>query len=78
MDFFVVATGNFRLLYVWFALDYSRRRVLSFDVTASPTASWLSQQLHGTFSGAECDGALWCTSFALSPPKPELPRHTNI
>ena len=38
MDFFVVPTFRFRLLYVWFALDHGRRRVLSFNVTSSPTA----------------------------------------
>jgi len=46
----VVPTLGFRLLYVWFALDHGRRRVLSFDVTASPTARWVSQQLSNTFS----------------------------
>jgi putative transposase len=49
MDFFVVPTVRFRLLYGWFALDHGRRRVLSFEVTASPTALWVSQQLHETF-----------------------------
>jgi transposase InsO family protein len=52
MDFFVVPTAHFRLIYVWFALDHGRRRVLSFDVTASPTAGWVSQQLHEAFSCA--------------------------
>jgi putative transposase len=52
MDFFVVPTVRFRLLYVWFALDHGRRRVLSFHVTSSPTARWVSQQLHEAFSDA--------------------------
>jgi putative transposase len=52
MDFFVVPTLRFRLLYVWFALDHRRRRVLSFDVTSSPTARWVSCQLHEAFSDA--------------------------
>jgi transposase InsO family protein len=51
MDFFVVPTLRFRLLYVWFALDHGRRQVLSFNVTSSPTARWVSEQLRGVFSG---------------------------
>jgi transposase InsO family protein len=47
MDFFVVPTVRFKLLYVWFAVDHGRRRVLSFDVTASPTTLWVSQRLRG-------------------------------
>jgi hypothetical protein len=35
MDFFVVPTVRFQLLYVWFALDPGRRRVLHFNVTTS-------------------------------------------
>lgn len=38
MDFFVVPTVTFRLLYVWFAIDHGRRRILHFNVTDSPTA----------------------------------------
>ncbi len=49
MDFFVVPTVRFRLLYVWFAIDHGRRRILHFNVTESPTACWVIQQLRGTF-----------------------------
>ncbi len=49
MDFFVVPTVQFRLLYVWFAIDHGRRRVLHFNVTESPTARWVIQQLRETF-----------------------------
>ncbi len=49
MDFFVVPTVRFRLLYVWFVLDHGRRRVLHFNVTGSPTARWLIQQLRHAF-----------------------------
>ena len=49
MDFFVIPTVRFRLLYVWFAIDHGRRRVLHFNVTASPTARWVIQQLRETF-----------------------------
>jgi transposase InsO family protein len=49
MDFFVVPTVRFRLLYVWFAIDHGRRRILHFNVTESPTARWVIQQLRETF-----------------------------
>ena len=49
MDFFVVPTVRFRLLYVWFAIDHGRRRVLHFNVTANPSAHWVIQQLRETF-----------------------------
>jgi transposase InsO family protein len=45
MDFFVVPTVRFQLLYVWFALDHGRRRVLHFNVTGYPSAPWVIQQL---------------------------------
>jgi hypothetical protein len=38
MDFFVVPTVRFHLLYVWFAIDHGRRRILHFNVTANPVA----------------------------------------
>jgi transposase InsO family protein len=49
MDFFVVPTVHFRLLYVWFAIDHSRRQILHYNVTANPTARWVIQQLRDAF-----------------------------
>jgi transposase InsO family protein len=49
MDFFVVPTVRFRLLYVWFAIDHGRRRILHFNVTEHPTSCWVVQQLRGVF-----------------------------
>jgi putative transposase len=43
MDFFVVPTVRFQLLYVWFAIDHGRRRVLHCNVTANPAARWVIQ-----------------------------------
>ena len=45
MDFFVVPTVGFRLLYVWFMIDHGRRRIIHFNVTMNPTAQWVVQQL---------------------------------
>ena len=44
MDFFSVPTATFRILYVWFAIDHAKRRVLHFDVTDRPAAAWVVQQ----------------------------------
>jgi putative transposase len=49
MDFFVVPTVTFRLLYGFIILSHERRRVIHFHVTASPTAAWVSQQLRQAF-----------------------------
>jgi transposase InsO family protein len=49
MDFFVVPTVRFQLLYAWFVLDHDRRRVIRFDVTTNATASWVIQQLREAF-----------------------------
>ncbi len=51
MDFLVVPTLQFRLLYVWFVIEHGRRRVLHVDVTTHPTASWTIQQLREAFPG---------------------------
>jgi len=49
MDFFVVPTVGFRLLYVWFVIDHGRRRIIHFNVTMNPTAQWVMQQLREAF-----------------------------
>ena len=51
MDFFLVPTARFRLLYAWFLLDHGRRRVLHVNVTAHPSALWVVQQLREAFPG---------------------------
>jgi transposase InsO family protein len=49
MNFFVVPTAGFRLLYVWFIIDDGQRRIIHFDVTTNPTAQWAIQQLREAF-----------------------------
>jgi transposase InsO family protein len=51
MDFFVVPTVRFQLLYVWFVMGHGRRRVLHFNITMHPVASWVIQQLREAFPG---------------------------
>ena len=52
MDFLIVPTVGFRLLLVLVILRHQRRRPISLNVTAHPTAEWIARQItepsHGT------------------------------
>jgi transposase InsO family protein len=49
VDFFVVPTATFRVLYVFVVLLHHRRRIAHFNVTDSPTAAWTAQQIVEAF-----------------------------
>jgi transposase InsO family protein len=49
MDFFVVPTVTFRLLYVLVILSHKRRRVVHVNVSATPNAAWVGRQLRQAF-----------------------------
>jgi putative transposase len=49
VDFFTVPTATFRVLFVFLVLDNERRKVVHFNVTESPTASWTGQQIVEAF-----------------------------
>jgi putative transposase len=49
VDFFIVPTIRFQVLYVFLVLAHDRRRILQFGVTAHPTAEWTVQQLRNAF-----------------------------
>jgi transposase InsO family protein len=44
LDFFVVPTVTFRVLFVFVILTHERRRVVHFNITEHPTAQWTAQQ----------------------------------
>ena len=81
IDFAVVPTATFGILYVFFVLSLERRRVLHFNVTQHPTAGWTAQQLvEACLYGAESRSsqnastsvdftALAGTRFSLAPPR---------
>ncbi len=54
IDFFVMATVRFRLLYCFIVLRHDRRRVVHFNVTPRPTVRWTAQQIVEAFP---CDEA---------------------
>ena len=49
LDFFVVPTATFRVLFVLLILAHDRRRVLHFNGTSSPSAEWTAQQVVQAF-----------------------------
>ena len=49
VDFFTVPTVTFRVLFCFIVLSHDRRRVLHFNVTAHPTATWTTQQIAEAF-----------------------------
>ena len=49
IDFCVVPTVRFQLLYCFVVLRHDRRRVVHFNVSAHPTARWTGQQIVEAF-----------------------------
>jgi len=49
VDFLVVPTIRFRMLFVFIVLSHARRQVIHFNVTAHPTAEWTAQQITEAF-----------------------------
>ena len=49
IDFFVVPTVTFNILYGFVVLLHNRRQVVHFNATAHPTALWTAQQIAGAF-----------------------------
>lgn len=49
MDFFIVPTIKFEMLFVFFIIDHKRRIVRHFNITSYPSAEWVIQQLRDAF-----------------------------
>jgi transposase InsO family protein len=49
MDFLVVPTVGFKLLFVLVILRHQRRRLISLTVTTNPTAEWIARQITDAF-----------------------------
>jgi transposase InsO family protein len=49
IDFFVVPTVRFKILFVLVVLAHHRRKVVHFNVTEHPTAQWTGQQIIEAF-----------------------------
>ena len=49
IDFFIVPTVKFRILFVFIVLAHDRRQIVHFNVTEHPTAQWTAQQIVEAF-----------------------------
>jgi transposase InsO family protein len=49
MDFLIVPTVGFQLLFVLVILRHQRRRLIPLSVTANPTAEWIARQITEAF-----------------------------
>jgi len=49
IDFFIVPTATFRILYMLLVLRHERRQVVHFNITGHPTAQWTAQQMVEAF-----------------------------
>jgi transposase InsO family protein len=49
IDFFIVPTVGFKVLFVLVVLSHHRRRIIHFNVTEHPTAEWTAQQIVEAF-----------------------------
>jgi transposase InsO family protein len=58
VDFLVVRTIGFKLLFVLVILKHERRRLLSVTVTSNPTAEWVARQLTEAFPWNEAPAYL--------------------
>ncbi len=50
LDFFVVPTATFRVLFVLLVLAHDRRRVVHYNVTEHPSAEWTARQVVQAFT----------------------------
>jgi transposase InsO family protein len=49
VDFLIVPTTTFKVLFVFLVLAHDRRRIIHFNVTQHPTAHWIAQQIVEAF-----------------------------
>ncbi|MEO2175862.1 MAG: integrase, partial [bacterium] len=49
VDFLVVPTIRFNMLFVFVVLSHDRRKVIHFNVTANPSVQWTVQQIVEAF-----------------------------
>jgi hypothetical protein len=62
MDFLVVPTVGFKMLFVLVIFRHQRRRLISLGVTANPTAEWIARQITEAFPWNEAPNYLSATA----------------
>ena len=58
VDFFVVPTVAFKLLYAFVVLRHEQRRVVPFNATAHPTPNWVARPIKEAFPFDQAPGYL--------------------
>jgi transposase InsO family protein len=58
MDFLIVPTIGFKLLFVLVILRHERRRLIALGVTTNPTAAWIARQITDAFPWNEAPAYL--------------------
>ena len=58
MDFFILPTLTFGVLYCFFVMAHDRRRILHCNGTKHPTSAWVIQQLRNAFPYDSASGYL--------------------
>ena len=77
MDFLIVPTVGFRLLFVLAILRQERRRLISLSVTDHPTAEWIARQLTDAFA-VRCNRRPRRQGFAADEPRRRRPCDRGI
>ena len=78
LDFFVVPTVTFRVLFVLVILAHERRRIVHVNVTEHPTAQWTAQQVVEAFPGTRHHAISCAIGTALRPHFRQRVRHMGI
>lgn len=71
IDFFIVPTVRFKILFVLVILSHHRRRIVHFNVTEHPTAQWTAQQIVEAFAWETAPKYLLGSRWHLRKPVPE-------
>src|SRR5690242_1262698 len=66
MDLFVVPTIGFDLLYAFVIVRLDRRDLVWIDVTANPTAEWVTRQITEAFPWDNAPRYLWRRGHAAN------------
>ena len=49
LDFFMVSTLTFGVLYCFFVISHDRQRIVHWNITPRPSSAWVTQQLREAF-----------------------------
>jgi hypothetical protein len=77
MDFLIMPTVGFGLLYVLVILRHQRWRLISLTLTTHPTADWIIRQIADAFSWDNAPAGKTNDSFTLGTRNSSAPERTS-